>query len=118
MGDILSRQSSNIFSKRIDVPGESVAERLSGVIDHINATATSWYDGQVDSVDKRMDLVRQAITLARQARSGQDVTASTLSAIEIENSLERLYSMLGVAREELTLTEVDLPQYSVHASPA
>jgi len=115
---ILSRQSTNVFGQRINVPGESVAERLSSALDYINVTAANWYDGSIESIDHRMDLVRQTMMLARQAHGDPEVTAASLSAIEIDNSLERLYSMLAEAREQLALTEVDLPQFSINASPA
>lgn len=118
MSGILSRQSTNVFGQRINVPGESVADRLSNALDYINITAAKWYDGSVESIDKRMDLVRQTMMLARQVHGSREVTTASLSAIEIDNSLERLYSMLSEAREQLALTEVDLPRFSINASPA
>jgi hypothetical protein len=117
MGDVFARQSTEVFSHRIDVPSESVAARLANALDHINDTASSWYNGTVDSVDRRMSVVRQAMTLARQAASNnEDITLSSLSAREIEGSLGCLYQALGEAHDELSLTEMDLPRFSINSA--
>jgi len=117
MGDVFARQSTEVFSSKIDVPGDGVAARLANALDHINDTASSWYNGTVDSVDRRMSVVRQAMTLARQAGSdGEDVTLSCLSAREIEGSLGCLYQALTEAHDELSLFEMDLPRFSINSA--
>ena len=115
MGDVFARQNTPVFPHKIDVPGDSVAARLAHALDHINETASSWYNGTVDSVDRRISVVRQAMTLARQAAS-DDVTLSSLSAREIEGSLGILHQALNEAHDELTLTEMDLPRFSINSA--
>ena len=117
MGDVFARQNTAVFPHKIDVPGDSVAARLAHALDHINETASSWYNGTVDSVDRRISVVRQAMTLARQATSGSDdVSIASLSAREIEGSLGILYQALNEAHDELTLTEMDLPRFSINSA--
>src|SRR3954465_3148374 len=117
MGDVFARQGTEVFSNKIEVPGDSVAGRLATALDHINETASSWYNGTVDSVDRRMSVVRQAMTLARIASNdAPDVTLSSLSAREIEGSLGCLYQALSEAHDELSLTEMDLPRFSINSA--
>lgn len=117
MSDVYARQDVEVFGHKIDVPSESPAYRLSSALDHINETASSWYDGSLDSVVRRMGFVRGAMTLARQIHSEEsDLTFFSLNAIDVERSLGHLYQALHEAHEQLALSEVDLPQFSINSA--
>lgn len=117
MGDVYARQDMGVFGHKIDVPSESPAYRLSSLIDRISKDASSWYDGSLDSVDRRMGLVRDAMTVARQIHTEEpDLTFSSLTAIEVERNLGHVYQALTEAHEQLALTEIDLPRFSINSA--
>lgn len=97
----------------------SLPERLADSLDHIKKTEGRWFDGSLESIENRKSQLRSAMAMARQARTGQEVTQHAISAMEIEQALDQMYTAADRAShnfvsEEIVEAQRELPHYRIN----
>jgi hypothetical protein len=114
-------KESAMFQKSSHAPQRiaSLPERLADSLDHIKRTEGKWFDGTLESIESRKSELRSAMTMARQARSGREVTQHALAAMEIEQALEKMYTTADRASqnfvsEEIVEAQRELPHYRIN----
>ena len=110
-----------MFVKSTHTPKRVVSlnERLAESLEHLSRTEGQWFDGTLGSIESRKNTIYTALSMARQAASTREIADRTLAAMEIEQSLQRMYAAVdhvskNFVSDEIVESQRELPHFSIN----